>query len=384
MNHLGQQHPLIRFTKTPDGGYAPDFSVLDKYLALYARYVRAPHAVIAYVWDPDVASIPQLRRSQNRFRGQKISVVDAQGALSTVDVPLPGEDGSEAIWRPVMDGILQRVEALGWGRETIMMGCANDHRPNTETAEFYKRLAPYARWSVWTHGAGDPEPTDGKLVLRDIEVGHYEHPFCPDVVYPRKDGILGGWDLEFPEYVNPRKYIFPYSPLTQYRQFAEGTTLTGGTRWKKPEAGAAGFTRIGLDYWDVDNGRPLLLKWSGNGWDNMYREGPAAITEPGPDGAIGTERLEMLREGIQDCEARIAIEKALLARQAPAPLADECVALLKERIAAREKDGKFVPGHGAPTRSVEDRLWGMAPNWQDLSARLFDLAGRVEAAQAGS
>ncbi len=106
-----------------------------------------------------------------------------------------------------------------------------------------------------------------------------------------------------------------------------------------------------------------------------------AITEPGPNGAVGTVRLEMLREGIQECEARIAIERALLARAVPAPLAEECTALLVERMAARYKDGKFTASHGARISSPQARVWGMAPNWQDLTARLFDLAGRVEAAQ---
>ena len=220
-------------------------------------------------------------------------------------------------------------------------------------------------------------------MLRDIEISHYEHPYCPDPVFPREDGILGGWNMDFPEFVNPRKYIFPYSPLTQYRNFAEGTTLTGGVRYNRRQHGAGGFTRIGLDYWDVDNGRSLLLKWDGAGWGNMYRESPRAITEPGPDGAVGTVRLEMLREGIQECEARIAIERALLAHAVPAPLADRCVALLKERLAVRMKDGKFTPSHGASISSPDARLWGMAPNWQELTARLFDLAGQVEAAGSG-
>ncbi len=381
-NHMGQEHPIVRFTANGDGTYTPDFRVLDKYLDLYARYVRAPHAIIAYLWDPGLAGIPRLRQRQNRFRGQKICVVDAQGGLSTVEVPLPGEEGSEGIWRPVMDGILQRVEAHGWSRDAIVMGCANDRRPGAKEAAFFKKIAPYARWSVWTHGNGDPEPTDGRLVLRDIEVGHYEHPYCPDPVFPREDGIMGGWNMEFPEFVNPRKYIFPYSPLTQYRNFAEGTTLTGGVRYRRRAHGAGGFSRIGLDYWDVDDGRALLLKWDAGGWGNMYRQSPRAITEPGPDGAVGTVRLEMLREGIQECEARIAIERALLAHAVPAPLAEQCTALLKERIAARYKDGKFTASHGARISSPQARVWGMAPNWQDLTERLFDLAGRVETAQA--
>ena len=55
------------------------------------------------------------------------------------------------------------------------------------------------------------------------------------------------------------------------------------------------------------------------------------LLAPGPEGAVPTARFEMLREGVQECEARLFIEKALAGGRLPAALAGKCRALLKER-----------------------------------------------------
>ena len=140
-----------------------------------------------------------------------------------------------------------------------------------------------------------------------------------------------------------------------------------------------GLTRIGLDYWDV-GGRPLMNRVGR--WGGLYRSfSPKALLGPGEDGPVGTVRFEMLREGIQECEARIALEMALVEGSIDAALAQRCSELIAERIRVRRRDGAFGGvGHG-PEETIS-RLWGVAPDWQELTARLFELAGRVQAAAA--
>jgi hypothetical protein len=322
-----------------------------------------------------------LRRKKDRLVWE-VSVVDGSGGVAIEGVHPADKPGGERIWKPLMNGVRELVRRRGWREETILLGYANDRRPDEGTVAFYKKHAPYARWAIWTHGRGDPSPRDGRLTLNGMEIGHYMHPYCTDLAYPRAGGIMGGWDLAFPEYSNPRKYIYQYSPLTQWRNFAGALTLTGGRRFRRRGHSACGFAHVGLDYWDLGAGGGLLLKWHGNAWGNFYRNGPRSIVAPGPRGPVGTVRLEMLREGMQECEARIAIEKALVAEELPADLAARCVALLTERIKAREKDGEFNPSHGARPKGLDARLWGVAPNWWELTRRLFDLAGRATEARA--
>jgi hypothetical protein len=52
---------------------------------------------------------------------------------------------------------------------------------------------------------------------------------------------------------------------------------------------------------------------------------------PGPHGAMPTERSEQVRQGIQECQARILIEKALLAGKLEPGLAKRCQDLLDLR-----------------------------------------------------
>jgi hypothetical protein len=88
---------------------------------------------------------------------------------------------------------------------------------------------------------------------------------------------------------------------------------------------------------------------------------------PGPDGPVTTIRFENAREGNEEAEARVFIEKALLAKKLPAELAKRCQDLLDERANVLRING------------ARHRALGLL-DWQDKSRRLFRLA--AEAAKA--
>jgi len=366
---FGQDHSMIRFRGATPAELTADFSIVDKYLSLYARCVGEPHALVLYLWDPVIRRVKRLRRGQKRWRGMKVSWIDAGGRPGVMEIPLPGEEGSEKIWRPVVDGMRERLKKLGWSQDILMLGCTNDQRPSADELAFYDKIAPGIGWAIWTHGAGDPPPQGDRLVLRGtMRIDHYEHPYCPALPKSAEEGILGGWNLEFPRSTNPRKFIFQYSPLSQFRSFPEGATVGG-------KNGAGGFAHLGLDFWELEGARTLLLRYNPETWDNLYRGSPTSLLEPGPDGPIATARFEMLREGLQECEARIVLERALIENKVQGRLAQECRALLLARIKARYKDAGFNPSHGATPTRLGARLWGVPENWQELTAHLFNLAG---------
>ena len=135
---------------------------------------------------------------------------------------------------------------------------------------------------------------------------------------------------------------------------------------------------------------------------------------------MATARFENLREGVQECEARIVIERALLDSAATEQLGDrlaqQCQDLLNERqramwktiwsneedlnsldvISARhpieaiwhaltKEKGKDLPDYwdsaARRIRSDEEakgRVWFAASGWQARNQRLFALAGQVE------
>ncbi len=383
-NHLGQENPLITFTKA-DGGYEPDFRLLDRYLATYVENACTPRAFIVYLWDPR-----QWGRRGGEG-GQTVSVRSADGFVTEQLAPF-GEPGSKETWKPVMDGVRERAVKLGIPDERIYLGCGTDRRPGAGTVAFFQEIAPYASWDLFTHGRADGEADGyhdheegGRMVMDNgMEVGYYEYPEAPRGPAGPDKALVGGWNMPFRKYVLPRDFLYLYSPLKQWRNFPEGTTVTARKGWAGHNASAAGFTRLGVDYWPVIGGpnrRSLLNRYSS--WSNMYRSTGMAFTAPGPDGPLGTARFEMLREGMQELEARIAIEQALLDGEIGGGLADDCRALLQRRNEVRWKEGHFFGGQGHSYYSQEDRHWGIAPDWQDNVIRLFDLAGRVEAAGAG-
>ena len=121
----------------------------------------------------------------------------------------------------------------------------------------------------------------------------------------------------------------------------------------------------------------------------------------GPAAPQGTARLEVVTEGVQECEARIAIESALidsakkaklgedLAKRAQDTLDEHQLAMWKARGATDDDLQKMgvikltTFGGGMDT----DKKWGPTraagqkwffETWKDRTAKLYAIAGEVE------
>lgn len=371
--HLGNPQGMVLYR--PDQEDRWDFSRMDRYLKLYAEKVGEPRPLIFYVWESG-----QMSRRGRRRAGVSVTIATDDG-LREERLPLYGE-GAEDVWRQLMDGLHERFTARGWDEDNIVLGAAGDSRPPMDVAEFFRKIAPYARWDIYTHGRGDNAPSeDGVYMLDGMEIGLYEHPYCPGLRYTAGEWLAGGWDStnKFSVAANPRKFMYLYSPPSQYRSLPDGVTVTtsargGGRGWRSPD----GFTRIGLDAWEMGKLSSYLVnRYHAGNWSNMYRQNPRSILAAGPDGPVATVRYEMLREGLQEAEARIVIEKALVRQRLPEPLATECRTLLAERLESRLREGYFKSSHGAKLKAVDERLWGLPEDWRTSTLKLYELAGKA-------
>ncbi len=388
--YMGNREGMVRFRVTPEGGHEPDFTILDRYLDLYKEHVGPPTALIVYLFDPG-----RIDRRSGR-NSMTVTRVDAEGKATPFDAPEFGEPGSAQFWKPLLDGVRERVQRLGWPEEVILLGWAFDAMPSQATVKFLREIAPYARWAVWTHGQGHPVTIEGDVRLIDgMRVARYDMPWLPrvrpeDVL--EGDGILGGWDLPVMQASSARDTMLEYVPPSQWRCLPEGTVGTSNTGQRNDQYAVlhsfsfGGFAHLCLDYSLVGD-RDLLFATHAraNRVEVLYRRHTSrTILAPGPDGAVATVRYEMLREGLQECEARIAIEKALVAGDLGDDLARRCTDLLKERVRIRTKDGAFAQyGYREDHSDYMHRIWGVAPDWQDLAERLFNLAGEATAAVTG-
>lgn len=390
------QEPWVFFRQKGDA-VEVDFAVVDKYLDLVAKTIGKPNALIVMAWNSR-AFKPDPRRRQANAGGASLVFEDEQGAKQARDVPGPGQPGAEPPYRALFDGLRERMAKLGWGEGTILIGWATDQRPTEDQVAFFKTVAPYARWAIITHGRSDGGTDSGvdkdagdklwdgtKEVIDGMEIGFHAHPFAPTVGKEALsgDGVVGGWDLSPPRYFNARVYMYHGASLTQYRSFPYGAVCLSVNGWTKSVSGSAGgLATIPLDFWENDKGSSLLGRFDRSGWTDFHRQNTYWLVAPGPDGLVGTTRYEMLREGLQETEARIEIEKAIAGKQLPAELASACSALLIERMNTIWIGGQFARSN-AQWQKGGWHEYRVAEDWQASTARLFEMAGKVAAARVG-
>ncbi|GAH88085.1 unnamed protein product, partial [marine sediment metagenome] len=161
-----------------------------------------------------------------------------------------------------------------------------------------------------------------------------------------------------------------------------------------------GMGRIGADYWRVIKDK----RGRRRGWAHqLFREGNWGwrgsmnlnlcnpVLAPGPDGPMATNRLVALHEGIQECEARIFIERALtnprLKRGLGAAFAKQTQGMLDERLLYMFKGmdslqflrGGSWRGMGSFRFSpgVAGHAWFLSSGWRARHAKLYAAAAEV-------
>ena len=148
---------------------------------------------------------------------------------------------------------------------------------------------------------------------------------------------------------------------------------------------------IGGDFWDciknkagkrAGNARERYPESSRNNL-NLYN----SILAPAPEGPAATDKFEAFREGLQETEARIVIERALtdgtLRKRLGEELAQRAQGMLDERLACMWKSlsvdpakpiqfaWRFNPGPAG-------HQWFLKSGWQDRSEKLYALTAEVQ------
>jgi hypothetical protein len=86
----------------------------------------------------------------------------------------------------------------------------------------------------------------------------------------------------------------------------------------------------------------------------------------------------MFREGIQECEARMLVERAMAGKEGGRGLPADLAARCKKTIEEREKAFRFTAVGAVAT--WEGLRWYAASGWEERAYELFSCAG--EAARA--
>ncbi|MFI5381987.1 MAG: hypothetical protein ACHRHE_22050 [Tepidisphaerales bacterium] len=212
-------------------------------------------------------------------------------------------------------------------------------------------------------------------------------PINADAPKASSDGRLHGWKR--PElYAEFRRFTalneWPASTILLFPEIQ----ITGNQR---------GLGRVGADFWPVykdKQGRRRSWIWDQypqSLWHSCNLMSHMLV--PGPAGPVASTRYELMREGIQQCEARIAIESVLTdeAKKArlPADLAQQAQQLLDDRVWQELKAFGDMQLTGRSYATARDtwyygcggtagHYWYAGSGWRDNAQKLYTLAGEVE------
>jgi hypothetical protein len=122
-----------------------------------------------------------------------------------------------------------------------------------------------------------------------------------------------------------------------------------------------------------------------------------ALLAPGKTGAVPTARFEVLREGLQECEARIVIDKALVSADDRTKLGPELAKkaqdLLDQRVRGMRRAVSTLRAtlegtYKWPSSAYGDawymfapvlgNFWYVSSGWERETERLYDMAAEVE------
>ena len=386
--NLGNAQSMVRWVPKPDGGYTYDFSVLDRYLDLYAKRCGKPEAVCIGVWEAflEGGGLNQRRYARTELKdafdkakglGPLITILDpATGEAKDLQLPLyTAGPKSNELWKPLLDELRARLEKRGWDKQ-MLLGYCHDEVPAKEVVTFFNELMPGVVWMRQAHSGG--RALHGSPYGLKMFVWQVTFPEWPDAKYRH------GWqksDVLFP------RDLRNGNPNTTLRLLGE-MNIIGDQR---------GFGRLGADFWPVFKDRrgratgTCATRYPKATWRALNIN--TAMLAPGKTGPLSTVRIEMIREGLQECEARIAVEEALLDAAKRKKLGDDlvrrCEAMLTDRTLTilQAMDSHMSSGFLKP--SIHAWAWRWHPGqvghrwflhsgWQQRSDTLYALAADVE------
>ena len=103
-----------------------------------------------------------------------------------------------------------------------------------------------------------------------------------------------------------------------------------------------------------------------------------------PTNVAVTNRYEHMREGVQESEARIVVERAATDETMKAKLGPELVARCQKALLAQMRAAQMCRGAGQKIiHCLSDRTdleanWFMSSGWEQRAEAIFILAGEVE------
>jgi hypothetical protein len=426
--NLGNEQSMVRWLRKGDK-YDYDFSILERYLDVAEKNMGRPKLVIFVVWD--VYMIPasdagggakegsrqkqlaeHVQKTSGRLgRGPMVTLLDqATGKTELVTLP-PHFDpaASKPLWQPLFDRLLAGMRKRGL-QENSMLGLQSDAWASKQEHQLFKDITGGLPWVVQSHEGyctnwSRMMDSDDKLMHGISKIGYQARVWAvtfSDDNADRGRGYEGGmqshrgWSR--PDLVAQfDRFSREFSTNVYWQHLAE-TAVTGSQR---------GNGRLGGDYWKAiknKNGKRVARaheRYPESTW--LLLTLPESLLAPGPEGPAASDELEAYRQGVQECEARIVIERALGDKDLKTRLGPDLVRRCEEYLQERHlrmwlslsdlqlfydyPGARWGPHYMASAwrggSNVGGSHWFLASGWQLGAERLYSLAGEVARKIAG-
>ncbi len=391
--NYGHGETMVRWIKKGENKYEYDFSVMEKYLDLAVKNMGKPKMVIFFVWDVymiqeghDAVAANKSEQEtllkvmiQNKVvlgKGPVVTLLDTEKSRN-IELPKYTEDGSRALWKPLAEELMARMKKRGL-EKAAALGMMNDAWPTKPEVAFWSGLLPSVPWVVHAHFGGGPAAYDLTKIAYQTKV------WALSMARDNKETSLMGWRSENPEILArfTRLGEFDKFPTSAWRSYPE-MAITGDQR---------GVGRLGGEFWNVlkdskgeRRGR-IYNRYPQSNWRNL--DIYCSLLAPGPGGPAANHHYLNFLEGLQECEARIAIERVLSEEAKRAQLGKDLKERCEKALAERLQDLDLVYSQlnnhmgydpSNPRQAgIASHNWFISSGWEDRTETLFMLAGEVE------
>jgi hypothetical protein len=348
-NH-GNEQSMVRWVKQADGSWGFDYAPFEKYLDLAIQHMGKPRIVVLYVWDLHIPGSRTGVQDDSRMPGIAVGSADVPVTQLVDGKPTPlgvhYDEANKPAWKALAAGVMERLAKRGLDK-TPQLGLGSDARPSKDIIAYLGDIFPNLLWAP----GGHQEWTTMGTTSAKVGMGANVYPY--KFVDNWHTGVYScyGWKRDMMRLIYPRTNQ-PHLPVTLIRLLPE-MSITGPQH---------GLGHIGLDFWPVLKGnRTIHARYAASSWlqnDAIIK----AFVPAGPDGAMDSVRLEMLREGLQESEARIFIEMALTDKACRAKLGEDltarCQRALDERAVSWLPNLDHQPTAGFQTKVYDQVLLG--------------------------
>ena len=387
--NIGNEESMVRWIKQPDGTYKPDFSIVERVLNVATKHLRKKLQVVFWIHDRPFSRTPAV---EYRWAGQRRTVVGdwplpcteidpATGKTKEFQAPQWGTPEARVFWKPVITGLTALMGKCG--PEKRMLFGAGAGWLDPKSMEDCRALAPDVLWYQRVHH-----------VFESKNIGYLNWGDWPvagaDVmsVNVDPDQIADNSAYLWRKTVGADSLVVTAGAWTMhqgtlppvYRMAAETIQLHVGGKIR------IGIGAQGADYWPVLP-MPDRLK-DGSEWRTSILErytyaqgidhggGTYAFVGPGRSGPVPTMNLVLLKESLQDLEARAFVQDALLdhADKLGPDLAKRCKELCDDRTRQlRHYSSYFWDGY---QRTFPNCIFN--EDWYVRNTRqLYELTGEV-------